>query len=175
MKPKGARALLISHYPALMLSVRFATADDLDALLTLWRELEQAQGRFRYFPPVPEAAERITRSFTEAIASPDADVLLALDDGEPVGMTLVHLEPPSRMSDETAAELSRVVVRTDRRRSGIGEALVAAAERWAQVRGIRTLLAAIFVANEPSMRFWHALGFDPWVERSVRPVPPAES
>lgn len=154
-----------------MLSVRFATADDLDALLALWRELEQAQGRFRYFPPVEEATERITRSFIDAIGSSEADVLLALEDDEPVGMTLVHLERPSRMSNEIAVELSRVVVRADRRRAGVGEALVEAAEGWARERGIPTLLAAIFVANGGSMRFWHALGFEPWVERAVRAVP----
>ncbi len=155
-----------------MLRVRPATGDDLDALLSLWRHLEEAQGRFRYFPPVTEAAERIERSFRDAVASPDADVLLVLDGEEPVGMALVHLEQPSRMSSEQAVELSRVVVRPDRRGLGAGKAMIDAAADWARERRVRSMVAAVFVANEASISFWRAAGFEPWVERMVRRVDP---
>lgn len=144
----------------------------MDVMLTLWRELEKVQGPLRYFPPSADAEQRITASFRSSIDAADADVLLAEDDGHAVGMALVHLENPSRMSEEQAAELSRVVVAPDGRRSGVGKALVNAAEDWARRRGIRTLVAAIFVANEDSRRFWAAVGFEPWVERMVRPVRP---
>ena len=111
-------------------------------------------------------------SFRSALDADDADVLLADDDGEVVGLALVHIENPSRMSAEQAVELSRVVVRPGLRRTGAGKALVDAAEEWARQRGIRTLLAAIFVANEGSRRFWTAMGFETWVERMVRRVEP---
>lgn len=140
--------------------------------MPLWRELEQAQGAYRLYPPVPEAEGRITAAFAAGIDSDDSDVLVAYDGGEPVGMVLVHLERPSRMSDERAAELSRVVVRSDRRGSGAGKALVEAVETWARDRGIRTMVAAIFIQNEPSRGFWRAVGFEPWVERMVREVRP---
>ncbi len=109
-------------------------------------------------------------SFRSALDAPDADVLLAEDDGESLGMALVHVENPSRMSAERAVELSRVIVAPGKRRTGAGKALVDAAEEWARQHGIRTLLAAIFVANEDSRRFWSAMGFATWVERMVRPV-----
>ena len=141
-------------------------------MLELWRELEAAQGALRYYPPVPDAGARITAAFFTAIDAKDADMLLIFDGNEPVGMALVHLERPSRMSDELTAELSRVVVRADRRGSGAGRALVDAAEDWARERGIRTLTASIFVANEAGLRFWRSIGFEPWVERLVRPVRP---
>lgn len=141
-------------------------------MLSLWRELEEVQGPLRYFPSSPDAEERIMRSFRSALDAPDADVLLLEDDGEAVGMALVHLENPSRMSAEQAVELSRVVVQSNRRGTGAGKALVEAAEEWARQRGIRTLVAAIFVANEGSRQFWKTLGFEPWVERMVRPVDP---
>jgi len=140
--------------------------------MPLWRELEQAQGAFRLYPPVAEAEERITAAFRGGIDSADADILVVFDGDEPVGMALVHLERPSRMSDELAAELSRVVVRSGRRGSGVGNRLVDAAEEWARDRGIRTLVASIFVSNEPSRGFWRAIGFEPWVERMVRKVRP---
>jgi len=151
-------------------NVRAATHDDLPQILPLWRELEQAQGAFRLYPPVEAAEDRVVASFRNGIDSDDADVLVAFDGDEPVGMALVHLERPSRMSDEHAAELSRVVVRSDRRGSGAGRALVDGAEAWARERGVRTMVAAIFVANEASSSFWRAVGFEPWVERLVRKV-----
>jgi GNAT superfamily N-acetyltransferase len=139
-------------------------------IMPLWRELEEAQGAYRLYPPVAEAEERITASFRAGIDADDADVLVAFEGEEPVGMVLVHLERPSRMSDEPAAELSRVVVRAGRRGSGAGKALVDAAEAWARDRGVRTMVASIFVENEASRGFWRAVGFEPWVERMVRPV-----
>jgi len=148
--------------------VRPATVDDLDALLALWRELETAQGAYRVFPPVADAAGRIATSFREAIASADADVLVAVDGADTLGMALVHIEHPSRMSSDRALELSRVVVRPDRRRSRIGELLIEAAAAWARERGIRTLVAAVFIENETSRRFWQAQGFVPWVVRTVK-------
>lgn len=157
-----------------MLRVRPATHDDLEALLDLWRDLEHAQGRLRYFPPVEEAADRIAASFRDAVASQDADVLLVLEEDEPVGMALVHLERPSRMSDEQAVELSRVVVRPGRRGLGIGKLLVEASAGWARERGIRSMVAAVFVANVASRGFWRSAGFEPWVERLVRAVVPPD-
>lgn len=109
-------------------------------------------------------------SFGSAFDAPDADVLLVEDDGEVLGMALVHVDNPSRMSAEEAVEISRVVVTPGKRRTGAGKALVDAAEEWARQRGIGTLLAAIFVANEDSRRFWSSMGFETWVERMVRPV-----
>ena len=155
-----------------MTTVRVATEPDLERIVSLWHELEAVQRSIRLYPMVDNAEERIKTSFRAAIADDDADLLVAFDDEEPMGMALVHLERPSRMSDEVAVELSRVVVRADRRGSGAGRALIDAAEVWARERGVRTLVAAIFVANEPSRRFWRAIGFEPWVERMVRIVPP---
>jgi GNAT superfamily N-acetyltransferase len=155
-----------------VITVRTATHDDLPAIKPLWRELEAAQGAHRLYAPVEEAEERVTASFRAGIDADDADVLVAFDGDEPLGMALVRLERPSRMSDELAAELSRVVVRAGRRGNGAGKALVEAAESWAGDRGIRTLVASIFVANEPSRGFWRAVGFEPWVERMVREVRP---
>ena len=139
-------------------------------MLSLWRELEEVQGPLRYFPSSPDAEERIMRSFRSALDADDADVLILEDGGEPVGMALVHIENPSRMSAEQAVELSRVVVSPGKRGTGAGRAVVDAAEEWARQRGIRTLLAAIFVANEGSRQFWSAMGFETWVERMIRPV-----
>jgi GNAT superfamily N-acetyltransferase len=153
-----------------MQRVRAATHDDIGVMLSLWRELEAVQGAFRFYPVASDAEERIMASLRSAIDADDGDVLLVEDGNEAVGMALVRLENPSRMSAERAAELSRVVVRPDRRGTGAGRVLIDATEAWAAERGVRTLVAAIFVANEASREFWRAVGFEPWVERMVREV-----
>ena len=153
-----------------MLAVRAATIADLDSLNALWHELERAQGSFRVFPVAANGEERVMRSFSEAIRSRDGDVLVAVDGDEPVGMALVRVERPSRMSDVEVVELSRVVVRDGRRGAGIGRSLVDAAHAWARAHGVANLMAGIFVANESSRRFWTTAGFEPWVERLIKPV-----
>jgi len=155
-----------------VLAIRIAIVDDLEALLSLWRELESVQRGYRFYPPAADGESRIAAAFRAAIAEDDGDILLASEDGEPIGMALVRLDHPSRSSDETAVEVMRVVVRSDQRGTGAGRALVETAEAWARDRGIRTLVAAIFMENEPSRAFWRRVGFRPWVERMIREVPP---
>jgi GNAT superfamily N-acetyltransferase len=152
--------------------VRAASEADLQDLVRLWRGLEEVQGSLRFYPPSPNAEERIEASFRDAIGSADADVLVVVDGEETVGMALVRAERPSRTSDELAAELSRVVVRDDRRGGGFGALLVDAARDWARARGIRSLSATIFVSNEAGRGFWLGRGFVPWAERIVREVDP---
>ena len=161
-------------YPAPVPTVRAATHADLDALIPLWRELEAVQGPLRAYPVTSDPENRIRASFTSAIEADDATLLVALDGEEPVGMALVRLEHPSKMSDEVAADIGRVVVRSDRRGMGIGRVLVRAADAWARDRGIRTLVATIYRANESSRRFWRTMRFEPFVERLTRVVPPEE-
>ncbi|MFY9589087.1 MAG: GNAT family N-acetyltransferase [Actinomycetota bacterium] len=127
-KARGAqrrfRALL---YPRSVLRVRVATPDDIGVMLALWRELEEVQGPLRYFPSSPDAEERIMGSFRSSLDADDADVLIVEDGGDPVGMALVHIENPSRMSAEQAAELSRVVVTAGKRGAAPGK-------RWSTPR-----------------------------------------
>ena len=44
-------------------SIREGTEADIDAMVSLWRELEEIQAGHRLFPRVADAEERITVSF----------------------------------------------------------------------------------------------------------------
>lgn len=158
-----------------MPTLRAATHADLDDVIPLWRELEAVQGPLRAYPVTEDPEGRIRASFIAAIEARDAELLVAFEGDAVVGMALVRLDHPSKMSDEVAADLGRVVVRPDRRGTGIGKSLVRAAEAWARDRGIRTLVATIYMANEPSRGFWRSMGFEPFVERLTRVVPPEGS
>jgi L-amino acid N-acyltransferase YncA len=55
-------------------------------------------------------------------------------------------------------------VAPEHRRRGVGRGLLAEAVRLASSLGIRTLLGFIFSHNEPSLRLFRSLGFEPWGE-----------
>jgi L-amino acid N-acyltransferase YncA len=55
-------------------------------------------------------------------------------------------------------------VAPEHRRRGVGRGLLAEAVRLAPSLGIRTLLGFIFSHNEPSLRLFRSLGFEPWGE-----------
>lgn len=148
--------------------VREATAEDLPAVMSLWRRLEEDQGRFRVMPVAASIEERARGFFTAAIADADSALFVAEAAGEIAGMALVKLESPSRMSDERSADIGRVVVEPAWRRRGVARALIAAAEGFARARGARWISAKIFSGNAEALAFWAREGFEPHYEQRLR-------
>jgi GNAT superfamily N-acetyltransferase len=50
------------------------------------------------------------------------------------------------------------------RRQGVGGQLIAAAEDWFRLRGLRRIEVRVAVCNEVSKPFWRKMGFEPFVE-----------
>jgi GNAT superfamily N-acetyltransferase len=71
----------------------------------------------------------------------------------------MHVEHRTSMQSSDRAELIGLVVDASARRRGTGRALVDAAERWAQSRGLTTLTVRSNVTRELSHPFYEALGF----------------
>jgi len=152
--------------------LRPATEADLPVLLALWHQLEQAQADARVMPRVADAEARIEAVFREALADPDATVVIAEADGQPVGMALLRFEGPRErsLSGGATVELSRVVVTQQARGAGIGTALVLRAEAFARERGATWLSAKVFARNEGARAFWAREGFAVHYESHVRRV-----
>jgi ribosomal protein S18 acetylase RimI-like enzyme len=74
-------------------------------------------------------------------------------DGVPVGFYRLDLAP------DRSAEIT-VVVAPERRRSGVGTALLDAALQQARALGLRRLVAMVAEQNERGREFFHALGFE---------------
>lgn len=155
-------------------TIRSAGTGDLDALLALWRALEDAQSAFRVFPMIENPEHRVIETFRAAITDVDARVLVAEDDGSIVGMAIATYGGHHGLSDASLVELSRVVVAPDRRSRRIGTALVDAAASFGRERGAMFLVAKSFSGNEAARRFWERLGFTPRYEERVRPILPTE-
>ena len=113
---------------------------------------------------VPDA-EDVRRYFEDSLsAGSNVVVLVATSGGQVIGMSeLVILSaPPAHqiLIPRRAAEIHTVVL--DRHRGhGTGGALVRAAERAAEDRGVAVIYAAILASNHGAARFYETAGFGP--------------
>jgi ribosomal protein S18 acetylase RimI-like enzyme len=89
-------------------------------------------------------------SWHDLLASDDGTLLVAADGGQPVGLAV--------LVGTTEAELG-MLVRADRRREGIGDALVEAAVAWARGRGVRRVVLHVFPHNVGAIALYRKHGF----------------
>ena len=71
----------------------------------------------------------------------------------------VH-ENPKRVP-HTTGSLSRLYVRPEFRRRGLGRMLVARMCAWFEERGVEAVTLRYVLADHQSAAFWHAIGFQP--------------
>lgn len=147
--------------PAGGFQVRPARAEDLPAVLVLFRELDRFQEGWRVFEPRGDLAGEAEARYLAALEDPAELHLVARHADRLVGMGLARILVPSSMSDERGAEVSNVYVRPDARGLGIGRALVTELARWSRERGARRLVVKTYTQNEEALRFWEALRFRP--------------
>jgi GNAT superfamily N-acetyltransferase len=152
--------------------IREATEADVDAMLSLWRELESIQGGYRLFPMVSDAEERIAGLFREAIADPDSTAFVIDGPDGMLAMAIARVTEQGHhsMSDARVVELSRVVVRADARGRGLGKELIEAARVFGEDRGASFISAKLFTGNVEGRAFWERMGFVARYEERIKPV-----
>jgi GNAT superfamily N-acetyltransferase len=152
--------------------IRTATGSDLDALLTLWRALEEVQSAYRLFPMVAEPEERIAGLFREAIADPDSRIFVIEGAHGLVGMAVARITEQGHhsMSDARVVELSRVVIAPPVRGTGLGRALIEAASSFGKEQGAGFLTAKLFTGNVDGRAFWDRMGFISRFEERIKPI-----
>lgn len=133
--------------------VRRAEPGDAAAVLDLW---EQERSGHASIADRPEDLERL-------IADSPAALLVAERDGEIVGALIAAW-------DGWRGNMYRLAVRGDRRRGGIGTALVRAGEAYLRERGARRVTALVAFDDEAAGGFWDAAGYprDREIGRRVR-------
>lgn len=155
------------------MQIREAAQHDLPQMLSLWRTLEDAQRAHRVFPTRADAEDRVAEMFGASMEDPEARVIVIEDGtGRLVAMALAEVRGtgPHSLADAVCVELSRVVVAPDRRGSGLGAMLVAAAEEFGRAHGADWLSARLFTGNEAGRAFWAGQGFVPRYEQRVRAI-----
>jgi GNAT superfamily N-acetyltransferase/quercetin dioxygenase-like cupin family protein len=129
--------------------------------------------RFTDFPLLPwrnrdEMLQANTRLIREMLQSPapSSAVLVAEEEGRPLGFVYVARNRDFFTQVETAAILSIAVVK-EAEGKGIGRFLLEAAEQWARQQGLRHIVLNVFSANERARRLYESMHYQ---EESVKMV-----
>ncbi|WP_445525701.1 GNAT family N-acetyltransferase [Streptomyces cyslabdanicus] len=136
------------------LRIRAATTDDLDTVLAFWTAAAEGTS-------ISDDRDGMARLLAR---DPEA-LLLAEQDGELAGTVIAGF-------DGWRCHLYRLAVHPDRRRRGIGSALLAAAEERFVRLGGRRGDAMVLTRNEAAHHAWRAAGYAPeerW-RRWVKPL-----
>jgi ribosomal protein S18 acetylase RimI-like enzyme len=118
-----------------------ARAEDAAAVIDLW---DRCGSTRPWNPP--------QRDFDQALAGATSAVLIARDGDMIVGSVMVGF-------DGHRGWVYYLAVSPDRRRAGLGRALMTAAETWLRERGAPKLQLMVRDGNDGALPFYNALGF----------------
>ncbi len=144
------------------LSVRPAQLDDLDSIVELRLSLLlEYRDNPLYAGLRPDANARAHDLFRAQILSHDETIFVAERRHDIVGV-LRCVDTPSSplLLPARYCYVSSVYVRPAERRKGVLHALLAAAERWCEERGITEMRLHNSSTSDTAERAWSALGFD---------------
>jgi GNAT superfamily N-acetyltransferase len=106
--------------------------------------------------PVDVAA--LAGRLVAALGDPDRAVFVAEVDGRVAGWIDVAERRP--LQEGRSAEIGGLVVTSDLHRTGLGRALVAAAEQWAAGRGLASMTVRSRATRDGAHAFYRGLGFE---------------
>ena len=141
--------------------IRPTTEADLAIILSLIRELAEYERE-------PDAVVATETGLREVLfgAKRSAEVLLALEQGEPVGFA-VYFFNFSTWLGRPGLYLEDLFVRPNMRGKGYGRALLERLAQIAQARGCGRMEWAVLDWNEPAIQFYRKLGAEPMNEWTV--------
>lgn len=154
--------------------VRRAAPADLPALVERWRELMAAHAALHpaLYALAPHAAETYAATLRRQLSERDTLVLAAEDAAGGIAGFLsggIGLRSPIYAEREVGM-IFDLAVRPDRRRQGVGQALLAEAEVWFRRRGVEWIQVDFAPGNALSRGFWTARGFEVLLSEGYRRV-----
>lgn len=141
--------------------IRTTTESDLPVILSLIRELAE-------YERAPDAVVATEMGLREVLfgAKPAAEVLLALEEQEPVGFA-VFFHNFSTWLGRPGLYLEDLFVRPEKRGKGYGRALLERLAQIARERGCGRMEWAVLDWNDPAIQFYRKLGAQPMDEWTV--------
>ena len=141
--------------------IRTTTEADLPVILELIRDLAT-------YERAPEAVVATEAGLREVLfgAKSSAEVLLALENGEPAGFA-VFFHNFSTWLGRPGLYLEDLFVRPEKRGKGYGRALLERLAQIAKQRGCGRMEWAVLDWNDPAIQFYRKLGAQPMEEWTV--------
>ena len=143
------------------LEIRITTEADVPVILDLIRQLAD-------YERAPDAVVANETGLRDVLFGPrrSAEVLLALEEGEPVGLA-VYFYNFSTWLGRPGLYLEDLFVRPSLRGKGYGRALLERLALIAQERGCGRMEWAVLDWNDPAIQFYKKLGAEPMNEWTV--------
>ena len=132
---------------------------DLEAIKKLSHELDvvEQKNQPEHFTIVPRTSEILLKY----IEAPNADYLLAEEDGEIVGFMLVEeqeIGAHSGLIPHKFAYAYELIVSPNVRQGGYGKALLQAAKDWAKAHGMPYFKLSVLPENQQALAFYERNG-----------------
>jgi len=147
--------------------------DDLEPLWSSMHEHHLAVGSEIDLRATPDTWPLRRAEYERWLAEPDAFVMLAEQQGRPVGYALVNFREMDdvRTTGPRFAVLQSLAVLPEARGEGVGTALMAAVYGELRRLGVGELEIGVLFANQGARRFYEREGFRPWAVEYFGPVP----
>jgi ribosomal protein S18 acetylase RimI-like enzyme len=107
----------------------------------------------------PSDVDAVTSRLAGILNSPTQQVLVAVSAGDSRIDGYIGVERRLLLQEDERAEITGLVVDSAVRRSGVGRALVRAAEQWASDQGLRTVVVRSNVVRPESHPFYEGIGY----------------
>lgn len=154
--------------------IRAAVPSDLDAVLSLLRELDEAHvalepSLLQPFSEPPRPSDWLLTRF----ADPQEACFVAEVSGRVVGFVWSKAQSPPAIPafiQKPLQIVGDVVVQASLRGRGIGRALVEHALDWGRARGLTQVQLTVFAQNSAARGFYEKLGFRPLSVVLLKPL-----
>ncbi|NUP98448.1 MAG: GNAT family N-acetyltransferase [Armatimonadetes bacterium] len=144
------------------MTVTPAVPRDVGAMLRLMELLAAEHSRLDpYFLPGDDWLPSLEMMFLERLSRRDHLLLVAREEGPPIGMVTASLQPSPVFRLRPRAVIENLIVRPEYRRQGVAQALVETATAWCVERRVVYTELMVAVDNAPARSFWEQRGFEP--------------
>ncbi|HVS94561.1 MAG TPA: GNAT family N-acetyltransferase [Mucilaginibacter sp.] len=138
---------------------RRATLADLDTLLDFERGIMEFE---RPLDSTIKEGDAHYYDLAALIESPDAEVIVAEQDGELVGSGYAHIvDSKSYLKHQQHAHLGFMYVKSNHRGQGINQVIMEVLQRWALSRNITEFRLEVYHNNPSAIRAYQKAGFIP--------------
>ncbi len=144
-----------------MITVSFASAEDIDVLISLYRSLEEEMTALHAMWPLADGlAEPVTESMLQMIENPDSFVIIGKAWDYPFGFLVGRVETMlPQANGEKLGSIRMVFVEEDARQVAIGEEMRGLALSYFREQGLTRFDAHVLPGHRLAKNFFEAGGF----------------